>query len=54
MADLKTDDEAELFVEAADLTEYDFAEMVPTPFEFQADAAWAGASLNARSGRPGR
>lgn len=31
---LRTDEEAERFVEEADLTEYDFSEMVPMHFEF--------------------
>lgn len=31
---LKTDEEAERFVETADLSEYDFGEMVPMHFEF--------------------
>lgn len=32
---LKTDDDAERFVESADLTEYDFAQMVPVRYEFE-------------------
>lgn len=32
---LKDDKEAERFVEEADLTEYDFSEMVPMRFEFE-------------------
>ena len=31
---LRTDEEAERFVETADLTEYDFGEMAPMHFEF--------------------
>ncbi len=31
---LRSDEEAERFVEEADLTEYDFGEMVPMHFEF--------------------
>jgi predicted DNA binding CopG/RHH family protein len=31
---LRTDEEAERFVAEADLTEYDFGEMVPMHFEF--------------------
>lgn len=31
---LKTDEEAERFVAEADLTEYDFSQMVPMHFEF--------------------
>lgn len=41
---LKTDEEAEHFVETADLTEYDFSRMVPTRFEF----APKSAALNMR------
>ncbi len=33
--ELKTDDEAERFVATADLTEYDFAQMVPVRFELR-------------------
>lgn len=32
---LKTDEDAERFVAAADLTEYDFAQMVPVQFELR-------------------
>lgn len=32
--DLRTDEEAERFVAEADLTEYDFSQMVPMHFEF--------------------
>ena len=32
---LKTDREAERFVEEADLTDYDLSDMVPTPFRFE-------------------
>ena len=32
---LKTDREAEHFVETADLSEYDFSQFVPVKFEFQ-------------------
>ena len=31
---LETDEDAERFVDQADLTEYDFSEMVPVRFEF--------------------
>jgi predicted DNA binding CopG/RHH family protein len=33
--ELKSDEEAERFVDEADLTEYDFSEMVPFRFEFE-------------------
>ncbi len=33
--DFKTDDEAEAFVETADLSEYDFSGMVPMRFELK-------------------
>ncbi len=33
--DFKTDDEAEAFVESADLSEYDFSGMVPMRFELK-------------------
>jgi len=33
--DFKTDDEAEAFVETADLSEYDFSGMVPVRFELK-------------------
>jgi predicted DNA binding CopG/RHH family protein len=33
--DFKTDDEAEVFVESADLSEYDFSGMVPMRFELK-------------------
>jgi predicted DNA binding CopG/RHH family protein len=33
--DFKTDAEAETFVEAADLSEYDFSDMVPMRFELR-------------------
>jgi predicted DNA binding CopG/RHH family protein len=36
---LKSDEEAERFVEEADLTEYDFSEMVPARFEFEPQTA---------------
>ena len=36
---LKSDEEAERFVETADLSEYDFSEMVPMPFEFEPKTA---------------
>ena len=36
---LQSDEEAERFVEEADLTEYDFSEMVPVRFEFEPKAA---------------
>jgi predicted DNA binding CopG/RHH family protein len=36
---LNSDEEAERFVEEADLTEYDFSEMVPVRFEFERKAA---------------
>ena len=36
---LRSDEEAERFVETADLSEYDFSEMVPMPFEFEPKAA---------------
>ena len=36
---LRSDEEAERFVEEADLTEYDFSEMVPMRFEFEPKAA---------------
>jgi predicted DNA binding CopG/RHH family protein len=32
---LKSDEEAERFVEEADLSEYDFSHMVPMKFEFE-------------------
>ncbi len=32
----KTDEEAELFVDAADLSEYDFSQFKPVKFEFAA------------------
>ena len=32
---LTSDEEAERFVENADLTEYDFSQMVPVSFEFE-------------------
>ena len=32
---LNSDDEAERFVTEADLSEYDFSQMVPSPFEFK-------------------
>jgi predicted DNA binding CopG/RHH family protein len=36
---LTSDAEAERFVAEADLAAYDFADMVPTPFEYQAKTA---------------
>jgi len=33
--DFKSDDEAEVFVESADLSEYDFSGMVPMRFELK-------------------
>jgi predicted DNA binding CopG/RHH family protein len=36
---LRSDEEAERFVETADLSEYDFSEMVPMPFEFEPKTA---------------
>ena len=36
---LKSDEEAERFVETADLTEYDFSDMKPARFEFEKKAA---------------
>jgi predicted DNA binding CopG/RHH family protein len=36
---LTSDEEAERFVEEADLTGYDFSEMVPMPFEFEPKTA---------------
>lgn len=33
--DLKSDEEAERFVAEADLSEYDFSQMVPMRFEFE-------------------
>ena len=36
---LRSDEEAERFVETADLSEYDFSEMVPMSFEFEPKAA---------------
>ncbi len=36
---LSSDEEAEAFVENADLSEYDFSDMKPTRFEFAAKAA---------------
>lgn len=36
---LRSDEEAERFVEEADLTEYDFSEMVPVRFEFEPKTA---------------
>ena len=36
---LKTDEEAERFVEEADLSEYDFSQMKPMPFEFKRKTA---------------
>ena len=33
--EFKTDEEAEHFVETADLSEYDFSDMKPTRFEFE-------------------
>ena len=33
--DFKSDNEAEAFVESADLSEYDFSGMVPMRFEFK-------------------
>lgn len=36
---LRSDEEAERFVDEADLTEYDFSEMVPVPFEFEPKTA---------------
>lgn len=37
--EFKTDDEAERFVETADLADYDLSGFMPTRFEFQAKAA---------------
>ena len=45
---LGTDDEAERFVAEADLTDYDFSEMVPVPFAFEVKAA----ALNMRIPQP--
>ncbi|WP_112875518.1 CopG family antitoxin [Paracoccus endophyticus] len=36
---LTSDEDAERFVEEADLTEYDFSQMVPVSYEFEAKAA---------------
>jgi predicted DNA binding CopG/RHH family protein len=36
---LRSDEEAERFVEQADLTEYDFSQMKPARFEFEKKAA---------------
>lgn len=44
----KTDEEAERFVEDADLTEYDLAGFKPTTFEF----AKKGAQVNLRMPKP--
>ena len=35
LPELKTDNEAEIFVDTADLTEYDLSALVPMQFEFQ-------------------
>ena len=45
---LRTDEEAERFVETADLSEYDLSEFRPVQFEFQAKAA----QLNMRVPQP--
>lgn len=37
--DLKSDEEAERFVEEANLTEYDFSQMKPVSFEFEKKSA---------------
>ncbi|SNX73151.1 predicted DNA binding CopG/RHH family protein [Cereibacter ovatus] len=37
--ELTSDEDAERFVEEADLTEYDFSQMVPVSFEFEKKAA---------------
>lgn len=42
---LKTDAEAERFVEEADLTEFDFGKMVPVQFEFEKKTAQANPRL---------
>ena len=36
---LTSDEDAERFVEEADLTEYDFSQMVPVSYEFEKKAA---------------
>jgi predicted DNA binding CopG/RHH family protein len=36
---LRTDEEAETFLDTADLSEYSFADMVPTKFEFEKKTA---------------
>lgn len=46
--ELRTDEEAERFVETADLTEYDLSGFVPARFEFQPKAA----QLNMRLPKP--
>jgi len=45
---LRTDEEAERFVETADLSEYDLSDFRPVQFEFQAKAA----QLNMRVPQP--
>jgi predicted DNA binding CopG/RHH family protein len=45
---LRTDEEAERFVETADLSEFDLSEFRPVQFEFQAKAA----QLNMRVPQP--
>ena len=37
--ELTSDEDAERFVEEADLSEYDFSQMVPVSFEFEKKAA---------------
>ena len=37
--EFKTDEEAEHFVDTADLSEYDFSDMKPTRFEFEPKSA---------------